>query len=189
MVVLVSERVTGEHYRLYDLEPRIARLVAGVAIAEQLEDIPVLEGSDSGLYELLKRLAVSRGEIVEDRDEHTAGVLGPRKARGLRKQFYGGLVLMVKQGPPLEMAATGAHENAHRWTVPKVDATTNVLSEVSAEGAAFVGLDYFGLDISARAFPFIADYNNGNFTPEMLSEIRTVSTHLIDGVLRVQQAV
>ncbi len=59
-----------------------------------------------------------------------------------------------------------------------------VLSETIADGSAFVVCDHFGLDISASSLPYIASYNEGVFTPEMLHGIRVAS---LDMVLRLQE--
>src|SRR3989344_1515571 len=113
----MSEQRTGEGLAL-DLEPRIAKLMVGVAAtASTLEDgpIPYLEGTDNGLYARLCQLAVSLGEVVADDDNLTGEILKDGR-RGLRRRMYSGMTMFVKQGSPLEMTATLAHEHGHRYT-------------------------------------------------------------------------
>jgi len=176
MVVFMSEPPSGECTTHYDLEPRIARLVAGVAIAELLDEPPELEGTDNGLYAQLKQVAINYGETVEDRDELTKDIFtGHRKAVRVRMSW--GMTMMIKQGAPLAMAKRLAHEHLHRDTE----------SEVVAEGGAYVVCDYFGLDTSVYSFPYIAGYNGGDFTPRVLEDIQDTSARLIGDVLQVRQ--
>jgi len=175
----------SERALTHELEPRIAALVTGVLASPKERDelIPDLEGEDNGLYLRLTQLASNLGEVVEDNDELTRDILKDGR-KGLRKQFYSGMVLMVKQGSPLDMTATLAHEHGHRYTDDVFDEAGMVVSETIAEGAAFVVCDYFGLDISARSFPYIAGYSSGGFTPEMVDGIRTASLGIIEGLLQ-----
>jgi hypothetical protein len=176
----MSEQKFGKGQAL-ELEPRITRLTLGVAAtaaALRHEPIPVLEGPDNGLYARLCLLATSLGEIVADDDTLTKDILKDGK-RGLRRQMHSGMTNFVKQGSPLEMTATLAHEQGHRYTAPVYDMKGHVVSETIADGSAFVACDYFGLDISNRSFPFIAGYNNGKFTTEMLNGIRVAATDII----------
>ncbi len=177
----MSESKAGQGSRL-ELEPGISKLTLGVvATAARLDKdapIPFLEGSDNGLYDRLRRLAISLGEIVADDDKFMANILKGGK-RGLRRQMYTGMTNFVKQGSPLEMTATLAHEQGHRYTDEVYDMEGCIVSETIADGSAFVVCDHFGLDISARSFPFIAGYNDGDFSSEMVDGIRVASTDII----------
>ena len=169
-----------------ELEPRIRKLTLGVAaVAGALDKdapIPMLEGDDNGLYARLCHLAVSLGEIVADDDSLTGDILKDGK-RGLHRRMFAGMTNFVKQGSPLEMAATLAHEQGHRYTDDVYDMKAHILSETIADGSAFVVCDHFGLDISARSFPYIAGHNEGVFTSDMLDGIRVAS---LDMVLKLQ---
>ncbi|MHB1865283.1 MAG: hypothetical protein ACYCPS_03940 [Candidatus Saccharimonadales bacterium] len=183
----MSERIVGEGLNL-DLQPRIAKLILGVAAtAATIESgpIPYLEGADNGLYARLCQLATSLGEIVADDDARTGEILNDGR-RGLRRQMYAGMTNFVKQGSPLEMTATLAHEQGHRYTADVFDLEGCVDSETIADGSAFVVCDYFGLDISPRSFPFIAGYNSGQFSADILDGIQSASTDIIQGL--TQQA-
>jgi hypothetical protein len=177
----MSVNKVGEGLAL-ELEPRITKLTLGVAATAAVLDkdapIPHLMGTDNGLYARLYRLATSLGEMVADDDTLTGDILKDGK-RGLRLQMYAGMTNFVKQGSPLEMTATLAHEQGHRYTADVYDMEAHVLSETIADGSAFVVCDHFGLDIAARAFPFLAGYNNGEFTSAMLDGIRVASTDII----------
>ncbi len=98
--------------------------------------------------------------------------------------MYAGMTNFVKQGSPLEMTATLAHEQGHRYADDGYDMEAHILSETIADGSAFVVCDHFGLDISARSFPYITGHNDGVFSPEMLHGIRIAS---LDMVLRLQK--
>ncbi len=167
-----------------ELEPTIDDLVRGVeaSTSSDATEIPILEGEDNGAYTRLCNLALSLGELVADDDVLTGQILTEGR-RGLRKQMWSGVTNFVKQGPPLEMTATLAHEQGHRYTEDVYDMEGHILSEVTADGTAFVVCRYFDLDISARSFPYIAGFNHGVFTPEMLDGIQTAST---DMILRLQ---
>lgn len=171
----------GESLQL-DLDPQISKLILGVAATAAAFDseapIPHLEGTDNGLYARLCRLATSLGEMVADNDEMTGDILKDGK-RGLRRQMYAGMTNFVKQGSPLEMTATLAHEQGHRYTADVYDMEAHILSETIADGSAFVVCDRFGLDISPRSFPFIAGYNNGDFSTAMLDGIQIAATDII----------
>jgi hypothetical protein len=164
-----------------DVETRLKALEAGVLEAASIQreaDIQPLGGRDNGLYARLGFVAHSLGYEVEDNDELTGDILKDGR-RGLRKQFGMGWILMVKQGSPLQMTATLAHEFSHHFTPDIYDEETLTLSETIAEGTAYVVCDYAGLDISSQAFPYIADYNRGEFTDEMRSGIVTASADLL----------
>jgi hypothetical protein len=177
----MSGNKVGEGLAL-ELGPRITRLTLGVAATAAVLDkeapVPHLVGTDKGLYARLCRLATSLGEMVADDDMLTGDILKGGK-RGLRRQMYAGMTNFVEQGSPLEMTATLAHEQGHRYTADVYDMEAHVLSESIADGSAFVVCDYFGLDIAPRSFPFIAGYNNGEFSSAMLNGIRVASTDII----------
>lgn len=173
-----------------ELEPGITRLTLGVAATAAAFNseapIPILEGPDNGLYARLCQLATSLGEVVADDDTLTGDILKDGR-RGLRRRMYAGMTMFVKQGSPLEMTATLAHEHGHRYTDDVYDMEGCIVSETVADGSAFVVCDHFGLDISERSFPFIARYNKGEFTAEMLDGIRTAATDIIQGLNRQEQ--
>ena len=177
----MTELKVGEGLRL-DLEPRITRLTLGVAATAASFNpetpIPFLEGADNGLYARLRHLATSLGEIVADDDTLTGEILKDGR-RGLRRQMYAGMTNFVKQGSPLEMTATLAHEQGHRYTADVFDMEGCVIGETIADGSSFVVCDFFGLDTSPRSFPFIAEYNKGEFSTEMLGGIRTAAADMI----------
>ena len=166
---------------IIDVESRLRTLEVGVLQAASIErkaNIPPLEGRDEGFYRRLGFVAHSLGYRVEDNDEITGEILRDGR-RGLRKEFFIGWVLMVKQGSPLQMSATLAHELGHHYTDDIHDEETLALSETVAEGTAYVVCDHAGLDISSQVFPYIAGYNNGEFTDRMKSGIVTASTDLL----------
>ena len=175
----------AEHSLSLGLAPIIATLVEGVTEFEgdPSATIPELEGPDGGLYLAMTSLAISLDERVVDDDNRTKDILiGDRK--GLRHRFYGGFAILIKQGSPLAMTQRLAHELSHRYTEPVLvgDNVGYTHGETVAEGSAFVVCGHFGLDISAHAFPYIAGYNGGNFTSEMVAGIQTASTGIIEGL-------
>lgn len=166
------------------IRERIALLETAVQEASRIhqeQEGEALEGTDGGLYGVLTEVALGLGYRVEDNDEITKEILRDGR-RGLNKQFMSGWILMIKQGSSLQMSATLSHELAHRFTPRIEDEQSEVLSETIAEGTAFVVCDHFGLDISNQAFPHIASYNKGQFTPEMRAGIETVSSWMISRV-------
>ena len=164
-----------------DVESRLEVLEAGVlqAVSTREEaDILPLQDEDNGLYARLGFVAHSLGYRVEDNDELTGEILRDGR-RGLRKQFAMGWILMVKQGSPLQMTATLAHELGHHYTPDIYDEETLALSETVADGTAYVVCDHAGLDISPQVFPYIAGYNEGVFTDRMRTGIVTASADLL----------
>lgn len=163
------------------VEASLGKLESGVLEAARIQreaDIHPLQGRDNGIYARLGFVAHSLGYKVEDDDELTGEILREGR-RGLRKQFVAGWILMVKQGSPLQMTATLAHELGHHYTPDIYDEETLALSETVAEGTAYVVCDHAGLDISSQVFPYIAGYNRGEFTDQMRSGIVTASTDIL----------
>ena len=169
-----------------ELSSSVAILEAGVKDAlhpSRLspEGYPVVEdlvGDDGGLYARLVLLAQGLGYTVVDDDTLTKDVLRDGR-KGLNHNFYSGPTLMIKQGSPLQMAATLGHEIGHHWTPDIYDEESQAFAESVAEGTAFVVCHSHGLDISPQAFPYIAGYNNGVFTDTSRSAIQDISTTML----------
>lgn len=173
-----------------ELDARIDVLEQGVKEAcqpltqlkqEELLRDKDLKGTDNGLYPMLTELARRFGYRVEDNDAVTKEILR-RGRKGLRKKFASGWVIMVKQGSPLQMSAILVHEIAHHFTPDVYNKQDQILSETIAEGTAFIVCYHYGLDISPQVFPYIAEYNNGEFTSEMRKGIKAASARIIKSV-------
>ena len=161
------------------LEARVAVLEAGVLEHSTTEaSVPVLEGVDNGLYSQLGFVAHRLGYRVEDSDDITKEILKDGR-RGLNKRFFSGPTIMIKQGAPLQMAATIAHEIGHHFTPPINDTYGQIFAEVVAEGTAFIVCDHQGLDISPQAFPYIAGYRKDGLTTGMKDDILAASTTIL----------
>ena len=175
---------------LGELSSRVAVLEAGVKGALDPSRLspdgrPIVEdlvGDDGGLYARLVLLAQGLGYAVVDDDALTKDILRDGR-KGLNMEFYSGPTLMIKQGPPLQMAATLGHEIGHHWTPDIYDEESCAFAETVAEGAAFVVCHYNGLDLSPQVFPYIAGYNNGIFTTASKGAIQDIGTAMI-GAMR-----
>lgn len=188
---LVSEPVKNNSLS-EKIRERIVFLEQGVQEAnELLSEVPiekedqvpdeVLVGTDNGLYAMLTELTRRFGYRVEDNDAVTKEILRNGR-KGLRKKFVSGWAIMVKQGSPLQMSATLGHEIAHHFIPEVCNEQDQTLSETIAEGTAFIVCGHYGLDIAPQAFPYIAGYNNGEFTPEMRNGIKAASARMIEGM-------
>ena len=164
------------------LIPRLEVLEEGVVRAHATgEEVELLEGPDNGLYARLGSVARAYGYKVVDDDDKTSEILRDGRV-GLNKAFYEGPELLIKQMPPLRMAAVLAHELGHGFTQPVWNEDDLKESETVAEATAYLVCDRQGLDISPQAFTYIEGYNQGNFTDEMRKGTLVASGSIIQAL-------
>jgi len=138
-------------------------------------DVPVLEGEEGlELSDRLSGLVAREGLSLEHRPAEAM----PRDVMG----FYarGERAIVVREGAPLQMAKTLAHELGHHFAgLPD----TREESETTAEAVAYIVCASQGLDTGARSFPYVATWSRDPAVfKQVLGTVQRVSAQIIDGL-------
>jgi antirestriction protein ArdC len=119
-------------------------------------EIPLLTGDEGAeVYAALVQFAQVEGVTVTNYDARTEGDDSRSEYRGyyLPKER----VIFVKQNPQRQMLDTLIHELGH-YLDPELAQATAAERETVAEATAFIVAAHFGIDTSAKSFPYIADW-------------------------------
>ncbi|HEY0739296.1 MAG TPA: ArdC-like ssDNA-binding domain-containing protein [Herpetosiphonaceae bacterium] len=145
-------------------------------------DIPLLTGDEGAdVYAALVQFAQAEGLTITNHDANTDGDDSRSEYRGyyLPKQR----LIFVKQNPQQQMLDTLIHELGH-YLDPTVLETTADVRETIAEATAFIVAAHFGIDTSAKSFPYIADWagkqDGTAILKRVLDRIQKIAKRLID---------